>query len=54
MQEEAALVPFIASQPQLLSWLKVAELADQAPYMARKGSRNAWFGLYSADGMEPQ
>jgi diguanylate cyclase (GGDEF)-like protein len=42
-----ACFPFLQSQPRLLPWSQVVELADQGLYLAKNGGRNAWAGIYS-------
>jgi diguanylate cyclase (GGDEF)-like protein len=42
-----ACFPFMTSQPRLLSWSQVVELADQSLYIAKKSGRDAWAALYS-------
>jgi diguanylate cyclase (GGDEF)-like protein len=54
-----ACFPFLPSQPRLLSWSQVVELADQGLYIAKRSGRNAWAALYSteatrADGVFPR
>ncbi|MYN40682.1 diguanylate cyclase [Duganella sp. FT109W] len=44
-----ACFPFLPSQPRLLSWSQVVELADQGLYIAKRSGRNAWAALYSTD-----
>lgn len=41
-----ALYPFAPLTPELMSWEKVATLADHAAYVAKRNGRNAWVGLY--------
>jgi diguanylate cyclase (GGDEF)-like protein len=41
-----ACYPFMPSQPRLLPWTQVVELADQGLYLAKHGGRNAWAGIY--------
>lgn len=40
-----ACFPFLPNQPDLLSWVQVVELADQALYIAKRDGRDAWVGL---------
>ena len=42
-----ACFPFVPSNPRLLSWSEVVELADQALYLAKHGGRDAWAALYA-------
>ena len=44
-----ACFPFLPSQPRLLTWSQVVELADQSLYLAKRAGRNAWAALYSGD-----
>jgi diguanylate cyclase (GGDEF)-like protein len=48
-----ACYPFLPSQPRLLPWPQVVELADQGLYIAKRSGRNAWAALYSTDGARP-
>ncbi|NRR33467.1 diguanylate cyclase [Oxalobacteraceae bacterium] len=48
-----ACFPFLPSQPRLLSWSQVVELADQGLYIAKRSGRNAWAALYSTDKTQP-
>ena len=41
-----ALYPYAPLTPELMSWEKVATLADHAAYVAKRNGRNAWVGLY--------
>ena len=54
-----ACFPFLPSEPRLLSWSEVVELADQGLYLAKRSGRNAWAAVYStartrADGLFPR
>ena len=54
-----ACFPFLPSEPRMLSWSEVVELADQGLYLAKRSGRNAWAALYSteqtrADGLFPR
>ncbi|CAN7686848.1 sensor domain-containing diguanylate cyclase [Pseudoduganella sp. LjRoot289] len=42
-----ACFPFLPSQPRLLTWSQVVELADMGLYIAKHSGRNAWAALYS-------
>ncbi|UUZ50951.1 GGDEF domain-containing protein [Massilia sp. B-10] len=44
-----ACFPFVPSEPRLLSWSEVVELADQGLYLVKRSGRNAWVGVYSTD-----
>jgi diguanylate cyclase (GGDEF)-like protein len=44
-----ACFPFLPSQPRLLSWSEVVELADQGLYLAKRSGRNAWAAVYSTE-----
>jgi len=44
-----ACFPFLPSQPRLLSWSQVVELADQGLYLAKRSGRNAWAAVYSTE-----
>ena len=41
-----ALYPYAPLSPELMSWEKVATLADHAAYVAKRNGRNAWVGPY--------
>jgi diguanylate cyclase (GGDEF)-like protein len=41
-----ALYPYAPLDPELMSWEKVATLADHAAYVSKENGRNAWVGLY--------
>jgi diguanylate cyclase (GGDEF)-like protein len=54
-----ACFPFLPSEPRLLNWSEVVELADQGLYMAKRSGRNAWAAVYStgqtrAEGLFPR
>ncbi|HEX7637334.1 MAG TPA: diguanylate cyclase, partial [Burkholderiaceae bacterium] len=40
-----ACYPFLQAHPRLLGWEEVAEIADQALYLAKHGGRDTWVGL---------
>jgi diguanylate cyclase (GGDEF)-like protein len=42
-----ACFPFVPSEPRLLSWSEVVELADQGLYLVKRSGRNAWAAIYS-------
>jgi diguanylate cyclase (GGDEF)-like protein len=42
-----ACFPFLPSQPRLMPWSEVVELADQGLYLAKRSGRNAWAAVYS-------
>ncbi|MES2757908.1 MAG: diguanylate cyclase [Pseudomonadota bacterium] len=42
-----ACFPFLPSEPRLLSWSEVVELADQGLYLAKRSGRNAWAAVYA-------
>ncbi len=42
------MFPFTPNKQQQLSWEQVANLADQAAYMAKDNGRNAWVGIYGS------
>lgn len=44
-----ACFPFLPSEPRLLTWSQVVELADQSLYLAKHAGRNAWAALCSTD-----
>ncbi|MET0266981.1 MAG: sensor domain-containing diguanylate cyclase [Duganella sp.] len=48
-----ACFPFLPSQPRLLSWSQVVELADQGLYVAKRSGRNAWAALYANGDAQP-
>jgi diguanylate cyclase (GGDEF)-like protein len=44
-----ACFPFMPSQPRLLTWSQVVELADMGLYIAKNSGRNAWAALYCTE-----
>jgi len=44
-----ACFPFVRTQPDLVSWSQVLDIADQNLYAAKKTSRNAWVGTLAND-----
>ena len=44
-----ACFPYVRTQPTLISWSQVLDIADQNLYTAKKTSRNAWIGTFAAD-----
>ena len=48
-----ACFPFLQSQPRLLSWSEVVELADQGLYLAKRSGRDAWAAVYSTPATRP-
>lgn len=48
-----ACFPFLPSEPRLLNWSEVVELADQGLYLAKRSGRNAWAAVYSTDKARP-
>ncbi|OFA04721.1 sensor domain-containing diguanylate cyclase [Duganella phyllosphaerae] len=42
-----ACFPFLPTQPRLLSWPQVVELADQGLYIAKRSGRDAWAALHA-------
>jgi diguanylate cyclase (GGDEF)-like protein len=48
-----ACYPFMPSQPRLMPWTQVVELADQGLYLAKHGGRNAWAGIYDGPASKP-
>lgn len=40
-----ACYPFLPHAPDVLSWLQVIDLADQALYLSKQAGRNTWRGL---------
>ncbi|NML62711.1 sensor domain-containing diguanylate cyclase [Massilia sp. RP-1-19] len=48
-----ACFPFMQSQPRLMSWSEVVELADQGLYLAKRSGRNAWAAIYSTPETRP-
>ena len=48
-----ACFPFLQSQPRLMSWSEVVELADQGLYLAKRSGRNAWAAIYSTPTTRP-
>jgi diguanylate cyclase (GGDEF)-like protein len=49
-----ACFPFLPSQPRLLTWSQVVELADMGLYIAKHSGRNAWAALYSTELTQPE
>ena len=49
-----ACFPFLPTHPSELSWSQVVELADQALYMAKRGGRDGWVGLYGTAASNPE
>lgn len=49
-----ACFPFLPSQPRLLTWSQVVELADMGLYIAKHSGRNAWAALYSTPATQPE
>lgn len=43
-----AAYPFHTGQPKILTWEQVIDVADQALYLAKKNSRNAWVAIDSS------
>ncbi|WP_377703066.1 diguanylate cyclase [Pseudoduganella sp. UC29_71] len=48
-----ACFPFLPSQPRLLTWSQVVELADMGLYIAKHSGRDAWAALYSTPATQP-
>jgi diguanylate cyclase (GGDEF)-like protein len=48
-----ACFPFMPSQPRLLTWSQVVELADMGLYIAKNSGRNAWAALYCTETTQP-
>jgi diguanylate cyclase (GGDEF)-like protein len=48
-----ACFPFQPAHPRWLNWSQVLELADEALYMAKRGGRNSWVGLYATETCQP-
>ncbi len=42
-----ACFPFLPSQPRLMSWSQVVELADLGLYLAKRSGRDAWAAVYA-------
>jgi diguanylate cyclase (GGDEF)-like protein len=49
-----ACFPFLPSQPRLLTWSQVVELADMGLYIAKHSGRDAWAALYSTPATQPE
>ncbi len=49
-----ACFPFLPAHPRLIAWSQVVELADRGLYLAKRGGRNAWVGLFSAERTRPE
>ena len=49
-----ACFPFLPSQPRLLTWSQVVELADMGLYIAKHSGRDAWAALYSTPSTQPE
>lgn len=44
-----ACFPFVQAHPGFMPWQQTVQLADQGLYMAKRGGRNAWVGLYETE-----
>lgn len=44
-----AAYPFLESQPRLMSWSQVVDLADLSLYAAKRSNRNAWVGIFGTE-----
>jgi diguanylate cyclase (GGDEF)-like protein len=49
-----ACFPFLPSQPRLLSWSQVVELADLGLYISKHSGRDAWTAVYATDTARPE
>lgn len=45
--------PFLHSNPDLMGWEQVVDLADHCLYAAKRSGRNGWVGITAADGLDP-
>jgi diguanylate cyclase (GGDEF)-like protein len=44
-----ACLPFLPRSPDVMTWLKIVEIADQALYMAKRDGRDRWMGLFATE-----
>ena len=49
-----ACYPFLPTQPELLSWPQVVDIADLALLTAKRTTRNAWVGIFANDEEKPE
>jgi diguanylate cyclase (GGDEF)-like protein len=49
-----ACYPFLPSQPRLMSWSQVVELADVGLYISKHSGRDAWTALQPTDAAQPE
>ena len=49
-----ACYPFLPSQPRLMSWSQVVELADVGLYISKHSGRDAWTALQATETARPQ
>jgi len=48
-----ACYPFLPSQPRLMSWSQVVELADLGLYISKHSGRNAWTAVHATEQAQP-
>jgi diguanylate cyclase (GGDEF)-like protein len=49
-----ACFPFLPSQPRLMSWSQVVELADLGLYLAKRSGRDAWAAVYATEAAQAE
>ncbi|KQV44963.1 histidine kinase [Duganella sp. Root198D2] len=49
-----ACYPFLPSQPRLMSWSQVVELADVGLYISKHSGRDAWTAVHATDAAQPE
>jgi diguanylate cyclase (GGDEF)-like protein len=49
-----ACYPFLPSQPRLMSWSQVVELADLGLYISKHSGRDAWTALHATEAAQPE
>ncbi|WP_342115191.1 sensor domain-containing diguanylate cyclase [Pseudoduganella sp. OTU4001] len=49
-----ACYPFLPSQPRLMSWSQVVELADVGLYISKHSGRDSWTAVYATESAQPE